>query len=420
MSCTSRITAWSVLAAALGGVLLAPSPARADDIPLQVKPYGFLNAQLEWVRALGGTTPYTSRMRVSDGNSRLGIAGSLAVNDDLKVVVQLEGFLNNFEQGGIDDLGHPSTLESRNSFVGVDHRVFGRLVAGYMDSPYRSLVGTGNEYGGNLGLTQLGLDLWNNTTASMAGGFPSLFSRGEARFKNSVHYTSAEWFGARLSAAYGFDETLANGGRRDRMSVALSYNLLGLKAGIAFDHQANTGIDGDRLQRGLGFQTTGVNDVSTNFYKIFASYLFPTNTYVGFGYERSVYGYNNFTPIDPSGQIYTPLDAGTMSQGGAMLSLAQGLGDVTFMLSLGKLGKLSNSIEGSGADYAASQISVGVKYAFNSAFMTYVFFSRIDNKPLQNLQLGSPIFSNQTGTDGATLSPGDKPTAGGVGMIARF
>ncbi|MBS2023957.1 MAG: porin [Deltaproteobacteria bacterium] len=419
MSCTSRITTWSVLAAALGGVLLAPARARADDFPLQVKPYGFLNAQLEWVRALGGTTPYTPRMRVSDCNSRLGLAGSLAVNDDLKVVVQLEGFLNNFEQGGIDDLGHPSTLESRNSFVGVDHRRFGRLLVGYMDSPYRSLVGTGNEYGGNLGLTQLGLDLWNNTTASMSGGFPSLFSRGEARFKNSVHYTSPELFGVRLSAAYGFDETLSNGGRRDRVSVALSYNLLGLKAGIAFDHQANTGVDGDSLQRGLGFQTTGVNDVATNYYKVFASYLFPTNTYVGFGYERSVYGYANFAQIDP-GQIYTPLDQGTMSQGGAMLSIAQGLGDLTFMFSVGKLGNLSNSIEGSGSDYGASQLSIGAKYAFNGAFMAYVFFSRIDNKPLQNLQLGSPIFSNQTGTDGAYLSPGDKPTAGGIGMIARF
>jgi predicted porin len=424
MSCTSRFSK-SVLAAALAGAL-CPAPAARADSPLQVRPYGFLNVELEWVRALGGATPYTSRMRISDGNSRLGIGGSLELTPDAKVIVQLEGFLNDFEQGGIDDLGHSATLESRNSFVGVEDRRFGRLLVGYQDSAYRSLVGTGNDFGGNLGLTALGLDVWNNTSAAVSGGFSSLFGRGEARLKNSIHYFSPDVFGLRLAASYGFDEALTDGGRRDHLSVALLYCFEGLKVGVGFDHQANTGVDGDHLQRGLGFQTTAVDDVSTNFYKVIASYTFPTQTYLGFGYERSVYGFANFVQPAP-GQVYLPLAEGAMSQGGAMLSVAQGLGlvapglaDVTLMASFGKLGGLSNAIVGSGADYAASQLSVGAKYAFNSSFMLYVYFTRIDNQPQQNLTMGTPVFSNQTGTDGAYLAPGDKPTAGGAGMIARF
>src|SRR5260370_11833107 len=49
--------------------------ARAADLPISVRLYGFLNAEIEWVRALGGATPYTPRRRVSDGNSRFGIFG---------------------------------------------------------------------------------------------------------------------------------------------------------------------------------------------------------------------------------------------------------------------------------------------------------------------------------------------------------
>ena len=120
----------------------------------QVKLYGFLNAEVEWVRALGGATPYTPCARVSDGNSRLGITGSCRSRPRApRRPSQLERFLNNFEQGGIDDLGHPSTLESRNSFISIEDKRFGRLLVGYYDNAYRSLVGTGSNSGGNLSLT---------------------------------------------------------------------------------------------------------------------------------------------------------------------------------------------------------------------------------------------------------------------------
>ena len=400
--------------------LLIPATAGAVDLPT-LKLYGFINAELEWARAIGGPTPYTSRVRLADGNSRLGIFGSYDITANTQFNVQLEGFLNNFEQGGINDLGQTATLESRNTYVAVVDKRFGQLIAGYYDNAYRALVGTGGNFGGNLGLTEMGLDLWNNTSAGVSGGFSSLFGRGEARLKNSIHYRSPDLFGVRVSASYGLDETLESGGRRDHISAAALYTLAGFKLGIGFDHQANTGIDSDALFRGTGMNTAAVNDVSTNYYKIIASYYFsPTGTYVGAGYERSVFGYANFIP-PVQGVVLTPLIAGTSSQGGAMVSAAQRLGpDLTFMGSFGKLGGLSNAIVGSGADYAATQFSLGAKYAMTDAFMVYVYFTRIDNKPQQNLNLGAPIFSNQSGTGSAYLAPGDKPTAGGLGMIARF
>jgi predicted porin len=400
-------------------VLLLPCAAWAD-VPLPtLKLYGFINAELEWARAIGGSTPYTSRARLADGNSRLGIFGSYDITANTQFNVQLEGFLNNFEQGGINDLGQSATLESRNSYIGVMDKRFGTLLAGNFDNAYRSLVGTGSGFGGNFGLTELGLDLWNNTTAAMSGGFASLFGRGEARLANSVHYRSPEIFGVRIAASYGFDEAEAQGGRRDHVSAGALYSFHGFKLGLGFDHQANTGVDAGALLLGQGMQVTAINDVATNFYKAIVSYQAPTGTYVGFGYERSVYGVSYFTQPTFS-SITTPLTLSTMSQGGFMASAAQAIGDLAVMISFGKLGPLGYSIVGSAADYQATQISLGAKYAFDKSFMAYCYFTRIDNNPLQNLNLGVPIYSNNLGTSTAFLAPGDKPTAGGVGMIARF
>ena len=171
-------------------LLAFPCAARAADLPLSLRLYGFLNAEIEWVRALGGATPYRPRRRVSDGNSRFGIFGAWDMTEQTQVQVQLEALLNNFEQGGINDQGHIGTITSRNSFVGVSDKRLGTLLAGYYDNAYRSLVGSGGRFGGNLGLTELGLDLWNNTSAALSGGFGNLFGRGEARLANSIHYHS--------------------------------------------------------------------------------------------------------------------------------------------------------------------------------------------------------------------------------------
>ena len=400
---------------------LAPLSARADGLPLSVHLYGFLNGQVEYTRALGGASPLTPHLRVSDGNSRLGLFGAWSLNDNTEVDVQLEGLLNGFEQGGVNDLGQTASLMSRNSYVGVTDKRFGTLLAGYYDNAYRSLVGTGSSFGGNWGLTELGLDLWNNTSAAVSGGYQSLFGRGEARLANSVHYRSPTLFGAQLALSYGVDEVMLEGGRRDHASAALLYTFRGLKLGVGWDHQANTGVDFDRLYRGEGMQLAGVNDVATNFYKIIVSYTVPrTRTYVGFGYERAVYGVAGFTQ-PPTGVIYTPLTFDSMSQGGAMFSVAQPVGEkLTVMGSYGKLGGLSSSAVGSGGDYKSSQFSIGAKYAFGISFMAYAYFTRIDNGALQNVNLGVPLYSNNAGTSGAYLAPGNKPMAGGTGLIARF
>src|SRR5262249_4608039 len=154
-------------------------------------------------------------------------------------------------------------------------------------------IGSGGDLGGDLGLTVLGLDFWNNTNAQLSGSLTSIFGRGEERYHNSVHYVSPAWrLGltanfVQVAASYGFDEVLQLAGRRERFSAAALYRIKGFSLGAAFDRQANTGVNVDTLQRGFGLSVDAENGVATYYYEAIASYHFRWGTYVGAGFERS-------------------------------------------------------------------------------------------------------------------------------------
>ena len=400
-------------------VLWLPRAARADS-PGTAKLYGFLNAEVERAWAQGGTTPYDPRFRVSDGNSRLGVSGTIVLGEKTRAVWQIEAGLNGFEQAGTNDKGLLSAIASRNTFVGVADDRYGTLVVGYVDSAYRSLVGSGSELGGNLGLTVYGLDLWNNTSAQMTGNPWSVFSRGEARFKNSVHYLSPEGL-ARFGASYGVDESASTKRGRDHLSLAGRLKWEGLQVGVGWDYQRNTGMNTDKMEQGLGAHSDAVEGATTWFAKAVAGYQLK-GTYVGVGWERASYGFANFVPAAPSTPNSSVQD-GTMTQDAVMVSVAQSLGDLGLMASAGKLFQLKNAstVFGADKDYEAMQYSAGAKYALGAHFATYAYFTAIKNQKQQDANLGqAPLYSNGLGTSDAFLAPGDSPYAFGLGLIARF
>ena len=405
-------------------VALLPSTARADEV-VQSRVYGFLNAQVERPWATGGATPYDGRFRVTDGGSRLGFQGSVAFAPNTAGLWQLEGALNGFEEGGFTDLGERTNIVSRNSYVGIENRYAGRLVVGNSDSAYRRLIGSGGDMGGNLGLTVLGLDLWNNTSAQLSSTGKSIFGRGEERYHNSLHYVSPAWHirhsahTVQVAASYGFDEAQALTRRRDRYSAAALYRVGRFSLGAAFDRQANTGVNVDTLQRGFGLSLDAENGVATYYYEAAVSYHFRFGTYVGAGLERSNYGYMQLIPPTPT-TFYPTFTVGVMHQYGGMLSVAQEIRKVTVLASAGALLSLDNSLFGPGSDYRASQFSLGARYTFSDHFAAYVYFTAIQNRARQDVNLGAPIYSNNLGTPQAYLAPGDQPRAAGLGAVVRF
>lgn len=387
--------------------------------PLQVSIYGFLNAEAEHVWATGGPTSYGKRQRISDGNSRLGFAGSYEFMPKAKVLWQIEGSLGAFEQGGTNDKGISGIVVSRNTFAGVEEERIGRFLVGYNDSVYRSLIGSGSEIGGNLGLTSVGLDLWNNTSAQMTGNPDSIFSRGETRMKNSLHFLSRDWI-VRFGASYSPDESVVDGLRRDRFSLAARFKMAGVQVGAGIDYQTNTGANTDKLREGLGLRIDGQPDVDTWYLKAVASYTAPTQTFVGLGWELNNYGYSEFVPASAS-TPYVQVNTGVMRQDAIMLSVAQSYRGFTAMVSGGYLGFLRGSLYFAGSRYSAMQFSLGAKYDFNEHFTSYAYGTIIENRSQQNVNLGqAPLYSNDAGTADAYLAPGNSPCAIGLGLVARF
>jgi len=414
------ILAAAVLASLSNAALAETTLGDLANLKVDTTIYGFLNGQLESVQAEGGATPYSTRGRVSDGNSRLGFRGNIGVTEDLKGVWQIEAALNNFDQGGVNDRGESSTLTSRNTYVGIESKRFGQFVVGNNDSVYRSLIGSGGEFGGNLGLTVHGLDLWNNTSAQMSGNVDSVFSRGEARYKNSAHYLSPVYYGVQVGASYGFDESQSSNTNRGRWSVAAKYTWGPLTVGAGYDRQNNTGVDTTALTEGYGFRRMDSSGVKTEFAKVIARYKLPTNTTIGIGFEQGKYGYED-APVPTAGNYYTGVSYGTMKQNAAMISISQDIGRLSIMGSAGKLFDLKNATFGSQKDYAANQYSIGALYNLNRYLAPYVYYTKIRNHALQNVNLGqSPIDSNNVGKDDAFMAPGNSPRAFGIGLIARF
>ena len=73
-----------------------------------------------------------------------------------------------------------------------------------------------------------------------------------------------------------------------------------------------------------------------------------------------------------------------------------------------------------GSDFRSAQISAGAKYAFTDRFGAYVFFTAIQNRAQEDVNLGAPLYSNNLGTTQAYLAPGDKPRSTGFGALVRF
>jgi predicted porin len=422
---TQFITRKTLLAAAALACLSNVSMAETTlgdlaNMKVDTTIYGFLNGQLESVQAQGGATPYSTRGRVSDGNSRLGFRGNIGVSDDLKGVWQLEAALNNFDQGGVNTRGESTTLSSRNSYVGLESKKFGSFVVGNNDSVYRSLIGSGGEFGGNLGLTVHGLDVWNNTSAQMSGNCRQhlLARRSPLQELGPLPVAGVlRLAGRRLLRLRRKPGSNTN---RGRWSVAAKYTYGAFSIGAGYDRQNNTGVDTDAAVAGYGFRTVDASGVNTSFAKVIGRYKLPTNTTIGLGFEQGKYGFEE-TAVPTAGSFYTTTTFGTMKQNAVMLSVAQDIGKASIMASAGKLFDLKGATFGKESDYAANQYSIGAIYNLNRYLSPYIYYTKIRNHAQQNVNLGqAPVYSNNVGKEDAFLAPGNSPRAFGIGLIARF
>jgi predicted porin len=228
------------------------------------------------------------------------------------------------------------------------------------------------------------------------------------------------YYGLQVGGSYGFDETQGTNTNRSRYSLAAKYSIGALTVGAGFDRQKNTGVDTIALNEGFGFRTGDVDGANTDFWKVVGTYRLPTNTTVGLGYEQGKYGYQTVS-VPTASNFYAGVINGQMKQNSVMASVAQDVGNATFMASVAKLGKLQKTTFAKPTDFGATQFSIGAMYNLNRWLSPYVYFTKVSNRSQQNVNLGqAPLYSNNIGKDDAFLAPGNSPRAFGVGIIARF
>ncbi|MBV8678934.1 MAG: porin [Aquitalea sp.] len=387
------------LAALVATLFAVPFAAHAD-----VTIYGFLSAGIESAKAVGNGTSaneYASRTRVVDNNSRIGFKGVEDLGNGTKAIWQVESSLKNFEQGGTNDAGQTATFATRNTFVGLDDATFGKVLVGYNDSAYKTL-------------TNAGIDLFQDYTAESNGSGVGIYSRGEARLKNSVHYFTPVWSGFQAGASYGFDEAQTGGTDKARVSIAGNYTNGGLIASLGYDRQADTKYLGYAAASSFTATaptggTTGTSaGNSISYTKLAASYKFATGTLIGAGYEFGRFGTST-------------LGSG-LAQDDWTISLSQDYGAFVFKLEYSQLGQLKGATNPDA--YKAKEITVGADYNLSKSTKLYTYYAKITNNADQNVNFyNNTIYTTAyTGTAGSAsfAATGNNPQAFGVGLKVAF
>ncbi|WP_101757040.1 porin [Oceanicoccus sp. KOV_DT_Chl] len=152
--------------------------------------------------------------------SRVGVKGSLAINDNLKAIykMEFEVYIDDGDSGASKD---NDTFEQRNIYAGIQGG-FGTVIAGKHDTPTK--------------LAQSKIDKFNDLPL---GDIKNLFE-GENRESNIVMYTTPDMDGLTFTGAFIPGETNEDDSIADGISVALSYNKESLYLALAVDDEVDS------------------------------------------------------------------------------------------------------------------------------------------------------------------------------------
>ncbi|MDN0081986.1 porin [Crenobacter sp. SG2305] len=372
-----------IIAGLIASALAAPLLAHAD-----VTMYGTINMAVESTQVSGATNPPSNDVTKGRvvSKSIIGFKGNEDLGSGLKAIWQVEQEIRGAEQGGTNDKGQPAVFATRNTFVGLSHADYGTFLIGNYDSAYKRL-------------TNRTLNVMPDTTGDTFDS-TSIFSRGEARLKNSVNYTTPVWNGFQGGVSYGFDETrtvATNGFRQnqDRVSLGLNYQIAGLNVGAGWDRQGSS----------VNSAGTAEGTDNTQFYKFAASYKFDFGTMIGAGYEAG---------------LVKMADGSKRRQADWLFAASQDIGAFSLKAGYGRLGQQT-----SGDGKEAKQWLAGVTYDLSKRTQAYVYGTKITNGSAQNVNFNAgttPVYdaNSSFGTPNASLGKGEDIRAIGVGLKTSF
>lgn len=383
---------------AVAALSVCAAAVHAENTSENVSIYGYIGVAIDSASATGGSSSKPRYTRLSDANSRIGFKGFEDLGNGTKAIWQVESSLRDITQGGTNDWGQTATLASRNSFVGLENRDWGRLIAGYNDTAYKTLVGSVSDFG---------IDVMGNTAADTWGtgpGYYQIFSRGETRLKNSVHYTSPLLGPVQIAASYGVDETRTSGSNKTRLDLAVKYSNGPFKLGLGWDHQNDVaGYAGGAY----GSPSTAPGK-SIDYYKLIAAWQFSTGTLLGGGIEQGKYD--------------AASGSSTMRQTAWTIAISQTVNErFTLKASWNELGALHHTTLDQAEDFKAHQWMVGASYALSRKTSLFSYYTVIHNGTAQNVNLGfSPVVTSTNASDTVVLADGSSVRVLGIGLGTAF
>jgi predicted porin len=200
-----------LIALAVAGATLAPVAAMAQTAN-PVTLYGLVYETVESVRADGGpSAPISSRTRVTDNSSRLGVRGTEDLGG-IKAFFQLETAFRADQTG--------TSFANRNSGVGLQGD-FGSFLIGRWDTPFKSATIAIDPFGD---LTMGGLTTAMNDRTN--------FDRRE---NNVVQYWSPSLGGFQGRASYATNEGKTAAANPSAISLSATYTQGPFYAGYAYE-----------------------------------------------------------------------------------------------------------------------------------------------------------------------------------------
>ena len=399
--------------------------AQASDVQI----YGTFLPFLDHVKTSGATAPglspanggatqvaasaYTGdlgnlpgRNRMTSGTSNLGFRGSFKVNDDLKIIWQIESAIS-------PDGDAPNSLTSRNSALGLEGS-WGRVFYGNWDTPYkypllfvgalRGLNPFDNALTANPGFNVPGTTTQNGRANAKAD---AAFNRRQG---NSIQYWSPVVNGFSGRVAYSVNEgKTAATITVPSVSPELWSALLSYKAGafnISYGYERHSDYFG-LAQLGGSAGATATNATSKDEgHELIAAYAFPTGTKVSAIVERLSYD----TSDTAVGKVnHYERDAW-------YVLVQQRWGDHQLFGAYGKANAGSATVVGGGPvttnGLGGAQWSAGYTYSLTKTADLYTSVYGMTNERSASYALFPPV--------GSGVAPGASTTGFGLGILYTF
>ncbi|MCX5839366.1 MAG: porin [Deltaproteobacteria bacterium] len=172
----------------------------------------------------------TSRGVLNNYASRIGFKGTRELGDNLTGLLQIETGI------APDDNANSGTWASRESYIGLRHRLFGTIKAGRHDSPFKDLEGVGSPMFGSDEAMEV---IIHGKGTSRAAG--ATWANFHTRFNNTIQYETPRFFDIEGRFAYSTDEVnpVAGTERKPAYAGSLEWNNGMFNAGVAYQATKN-------------------------------------------------------------------------------------------------------------------------------------------------------------------------------------